>query len=85
MNEKILIKTLNSDNSIKIKGNWKLKKENIFLNDTLNIFVNYKKIIVNDSLIRNINTNKVLIIYFYNKKEFKILNENKTKYKKIIP
>ena len=85
MNEKILVKTLNSDNNIKIKGNWKLKKENIFLNDTLNISVNYKKIILNDSLIRNINTNKILVIYFYNKKEFKILNENGTKYKKIIP
>ena len=85
MNEKILVKTLNSDNSIKIKGNWELKKENIFLNDTLNISVNYKKIILNDTLIRNINTNKILVIYFYKKKEFKILNENGTKYKKIIP
>lgn len=77
-----LIKTIKSDNGIKILGRWKLKKEKIHLNDTINIRVNYQ-ILKSKDFEKKINTNKLLKIHVLNFNEFEIVNENRIIYKKL--
>jgi hypothetical protein len=77
-----LIKTIKSDNGIKILGKWKLKKEKINLDDTINIIVNYQ-ILKSEDFEKKINTSKTLKIHFLNFNKFEIVNENKVIFNKL--
>ncbi|MDC0514870.1 hypothetical protein OAN99_03545 [Flavobacteriaceae bacterium] len=77
-----LTKTIKSDNGIKILGEWKLKKEKILLDDTINIRVNYQ-ILKSEDFEKKINTTKLLKIHILNFNKFEIVNENRMIYNKI--